>query len=266
MPPRAVDEPRLFLTAVFVALMLVVGAAAGAAVTIRRGAVYEGSALLDVSPVDGAPNPIELDRYVQTQIPIMFAIAANSSREALGAASLSIRQEGSTALVRVAATGDNKEAILNAIQRTIDAYVAERNRAWAEDIKAARSELDKEIGATLAALRRLDATPVVPNNASTPSTAGGERNALSAEYQRLLAEQNQLAFREATSSAPAVVRSATADDIGRIDSVSRTAAIGALLGTLAGLLVVIAYRQWAASRRARRQLAREQAFMDRRPR
>src|SRR5689334_560644 len=101
VPSRAVGEPRLAIAILFLVFAVAVGVGTGAAVTIRRGAVYEASALLDITATDDvvsslASGATDTGGYVQSQIASLAAIAAGSA----GAnASLSIRQDGSTALV-----------------------------------------------------------------------------------------------------------------------------------------------------------------------
>jgi hypothetical protein len=240
-PPAAGPRsPRsLTRTLAIVLTCAIDGALIAALLTVAGGSHYRAETLLEVRadpPVlqDDGPSrsPDEADRYLQTEI---LAIQSSFERGGLGReGSLAVQQVGVTDVLALQISAEDAATAVRLAGEVTDRYVADRTARSTQRIEEVTAEVQAQLADVSTQIDLLAAAP--PEDQS----ANARRNALSAEYQRLVGTQHELDLAR-LEAAPISVISA-ADDTGaaRTDRPWRSAAFGAVIGvvlSLAGILL-----------------------------
>jgi uncharacterized protein involved in exopolysaccharide biosynthesis len=182
----------------------------------------------------GMPSPDQADRFLQSEVLIIagdefrrdVASRAGDDDPAIDAA-----QVGTTDVIAITATAANAEAAANLANAAADVYVQRREDGASTRLEEARTEIADQLSETSQALQGLAAS------APEDPVAQARRVALEDELARLTGLDNELRLAAVEGgSAVTIIDPATAEEAVSTASPVRNALLGALVGTLVGLV------------------------------
>jgi uncharacterized protein involved in exopolysaccharide biosynthesis len=230
-----------------VATCAIDGALIAALLTVAGGSRYRAETLLEVRadpPVlqdDGSTlSPDEADRYLQTEI---LAIQSSFDRGGLDDdGTLVVQQVGVTDVLALQIEADDGSTAVRLAGEVTDRYIADRAARSSQRTDELTAEVQAQLADVSAQIDLLAAAP--PEDQS----ANARRNALSAEYQRLVSTQHELDLARLDAAPVSVI--SPADDSGavRTDRPIRSAAFGGVIGVLLSLGGILLWQRRPGAR------------------
>jgi uncharacterized protein involved in exopolysaccharide biosynthesis len=244
-PPRPPSRP-LVRQLVILLVCAIDGALLAALLVVAGGPKYQTEALLEVrsdpAVLDqgGVPSTDEADRFLQTEI---LAIQSNFQQAGLGRdGSLTVEQVGTTDVVSVKASAGDAATAVRLTGEVTDRYVADRTARSNARIDELTTEVDQQLTQVSAQIDQLASAP--PDD----QAAASRREALGAEYQRLVGTQNDLQLAKSQPAPVTVIRSAADAGAARTDRPARSGAIGGVLGVVLGLAGILVWQRRPGAR------------------
>jgi hypothetical protein len=222
------------------------GALIAALLTVAGGSHYQAETLLEVRPdppvlqETETQSPDEADRYLQTEI---LAIQSSFDVGGLGRdGSLTVQQVGVTDVLAMQTTAGDASTAVRLAGEATDRYIADRAARSAQRIAEVTAEVQAQLTDVTAQIDQL--ATAAPEDQS----ANARRNALSAEYQRLVSTQHDLDLAK-LEAAPITVISAAADTGAvRTDRPWRSAAFGFVIGVVLALAGILLWQRRPGAR------------------
>ena len=231
------------------ALMLVIGTAivaGGASVIISHFGThkYNASATLLIQPDPSlVGNSANLqadasDRYDQAQVVVLQKLVQSrlpSQRPNGRVAAVSITQLGVTDVLQINASARVADDAVASANQILDDYVTARRQTLNKNIKAAVSEVGRQLAAVTRALPSSGSGSNAKDRASV--------TALSAEYGRLVSLRDQIQLTASTAQSVTVLSRAHTDDVAMVSSGKRNAVLATVLGALVATAYVVVRRR-----------------------
>lgn len=234
--------------ALIIAVAVVVGGLAGLVYALMPPVNYTASALVDAGPAATAADALDVapdaaERFVQTELVYLgqdnAAIAAQAAQQAGldSPPTLAAREVATTTVVEIFATAPSQDDAAAAANAAAAIYSdAWRARSTA-GIDQSLAAIEKQLVAVSARLAAL------PAEGGTPAEQA-QRGALQSELDRLATLQAETQFdRAAVQAADRVVAQADAASAVRTRSLLRSGFVGAVLGLMAGVGIVVLIRR-----------------------
>jgi hypothetical protein len=244
-PPPPPSRP-LVRQLVILLVCAVDGALLAALLVVAGGPKYQAEALLEVradpAVLDqgGVPSTDEADRFLQTEI---LAIQSNFQQAGLSRdGSLGVDQVGTTDVVSVKTSAGDAATAVRLAGDTTDRYVADRTARS----NARIDELTTQVGDQLSQVSdQIDQLATAPPE---DQASASRRQALAAEYQRLVSTQNELQLARSQPAPVSVIQAAADGGASRTDRPARSAAFGGVIGIVLGLAGILVWQRRPGAR------------------